>query len=306
MLARAKSRQHACKRVGAESTRIDREFEMFACTCHIAAGVAQRADRPASEIAQWRTLMAARRTTVKSFQSAFGRVLMQARVQTLKAIEQFHPDAFKSAAALAQKAAAAQLLFNLADFIVSFHGAMENQQKAALATAGQQLFDEMKRDDAFAYPPAKVLEYLRARQNKLTGVPQEVYDRVKASLEEGLNAGDTQAQLASRVKGIFNDIADGAAHTIAMTETSAAYGAGRAESMKQAGVQFKAWLTSGNGNVRASHLQAGLEYPYDRPIPVDDPFIVDGEALMYPGDDAGSAGNVINCHCVSVAVAAPK
>jgi hypothetical protein len=32
-------------------------------------------------------------------------------------------------------------------------------------------------------------------------------------------------------------------------------------------------------------------------VPIDEPFIVSGEELMYPGDPSGSAGNVINCRC---------
>ena len=89
-------------------------------------------------------------------------------------------------------------------------------------------------------------------------------------------------------------------------DRSAVYGAGRAKAMRQAGVQYKAWLTSGNANVRAAHLVAGEEYSPAKAIPIDEPYIVDGEELMFPGDDAGSAGNVINCHCVSIAVAAPS
>jgi len=30
---------------------------------------------------------------------------------------------------------------------------------------------------------------------------------------------------------------------------------------------------------------------------MDQPFIVDGESLDYPGDPSGSAANVINCRC---------
>jgi len=34
-----------------------------------------------------------------------------------------------------------------------------------------------------------------------------------------------------------------------------------------------------------------------RTVPVDKPFRVEGDSLMYPGDPAGSGKNVINCHC---------
>lgn len=248
--------------------------------------------------------MAKRRATMKSFQSAITRVLMDARAETLRGIAAYHG---KSAAETVQKdGTAGTMIFNLAKFLLEFHSAVEKQQKAALQTAGEQLYDEMKRDDAFAYPPAKVLEYVKARENRLKNVPQEIFDRVKRELEAGITAGDTQDQLSARVKSVFNDIADGKARTIAATETSAAYGNGRDQAMRQAGVRYKAWLTSGNANVRAAHQQAGLDYPPDRAIPIDEPFIVDGEALMHPGDNSGSPENVINCHCVSIPTAAPS
>ena len=35
-------------------------------------------------------------------------------------------------------------------------------------------------------------------------------------------------------------------------------------------------------------------------VKIDEPFIVDGESLMYPGDVTGSASNVINCRCTVI------
>ncbi len=301
VLARAKQRQLACKRIEAETKRVEAGFSGFQCGCGLEAinDIEQRSDRPPAELAHWRTLMTQRRGTVKKFQSAIGRVLMGARVDVLKKIETFH----KTAKSAEQKSgAAAHLLFDLTSFAFDFDRAMKNQQKDGLQTAGQQLFDELKRDEVFSYPPAEVIAYLHKRENKLTGVPQEVFDRVKAALEEGLQKGDTQAQLAGRVKAVFNDITDGQAVTIAHTETSAVYGAGRHQAMQQAGVQWKQWLTSGNANVRAAHAEAN-----GQTVAIDEAFVVDGEELDYPGDAAGSAGNVINCHCVSIAVASgPK
>ncbi len=71
--------------------------------------------------------------------------------------------------------------------------------------------------------------------------------------------------------------------------------------MEGAGIEYKAWLSSHGPNVRPAHAEAEEDY-IDAPIPVDEPFMVDGEELMFPGDDSGSAGNVINCQCVSIAV----
>jgi hypothetical protein len=59
----------------------------------------------------------------------------------------------------------------------------------------------------------------------------------------------------------------------------------------------KEWSTSLDGRERASHRAAdGQTVPYDQP------FIVQGEELMEPGDRRGSASNVVNCRCVPIPV----
>lgn len=273
---------------------IDDEFAVFAC--NHGDGIAQRADRPAREVAQWRTYMSQRRETLRSYESRFNRELMKARSETLANLEK----ATKLGGVAVMKGKAGEIVFDLKKFRDSLFASFKKMGEQALDAAGKQLFKELSHEDPFKYPPEAVLEFVRARENKLSGVPQEVFDRVKESLEEGFINGDTAEQLADRVRTEFNDISKRRARMIASTETGAAYGAGRAEGMQQAGVPGKAWLTSGNDNVRAAHQQAGLDYSPDRPIALDAPFIVDGEELMYPGDSDGSPENVIQCHCVSI------
>jgi hypothetical protein len=280
----------------------------FECNC--GEGCIPRAKtldaKSSANVARWRTHMQQRRETVASFKSAFTRVLMTARIEVLRKIEGAEGKQLLTAhSSPLTKSAAADFLFDLAKFADGLRVAMRNQQKAALDRAGKQLLKELGKDDPFTFAPQEVLQFLTDRENKLSGVPQDIFDKIRDSLKEGLDAGDSTSALAKRVKAEFNGIADRDALRIAQTETAAAYGTGRQEAMVKAGVQYKAWLTSGNGNVREAHAQAGLTYPADGGIPVDQPFIVDGEELMHPGDTAGSPGNTINCHCVSIPVSAP-
>jgi SPP1 gp7 family putative phage head morphogenesis protein len=263
---------------------LDRQF---ACTCHAAGAVTMKARAP-REVAHWRTLMSARRETVASFKSAFGRVLMSARREVLSKIEN------------QTKAAAADLLFDIEAFRAEFRGAMKKQTTAALDKAGAQLFKELGRDDPFRYPPPAALQFIQSRQNKLGAVPDEIFSSIKSTLEDGLNAGDTMSQLSDRVRAAFNGIDRERATRIAMTETSAAYGESRDVAMREAGVKYKQWLTSGNDNVRPAHADANGQI-----VRADENFIVDGEELRFPGDTHGSPQNVINCHCVAIAVEEP-
>jgi len=112
--------------------------------------------------------------------------------------------------------------------------------------------------------------------------------------------------------GVFRSIA-ARAETIVRTETlmiqaqaSQAQMMADAARMSAAGYTLKkSWLSARDPRVRPAHVLADATYNREGttgPIPVDQPFIVDGEELMYPHDPAGSPGNVINCRCVSVPV----
>jgi len=112
--------------------------------------------------------------------------------------------------------------------------------------------------------------------------------------------------------GVFRSIA-ARAEAIVRTETlmiqaqaSQAQMTADAARMSAAGYTLKkSWLSARDLRVRPAHVLADATYNREGttgPIPVDQPFIVDGEELMYPHDPAGSPGNIINCRCVSVPV----
>jgi uncharacterized protein with gpF-like domain len=155
-------------------------------------------------------------------------------------------------------------------------------------------------------PPQDALRFIAGRENLLNGVGDTAFDQIKTALTEGLNNCEGIADLSDRVRGVFNNLSNYEAKRIAMTETSAAYGFARDKAMTDAGIQYKIWLSSHGPHVRPAHAAAEAEYGPDNPVPIDEPFIVDGEELMYPGDPAGSPGNIINCQCVQLAAKAPE
>lgn len=54
----------------------------------------------------------------------------------------------------------------------------------------------------------------------------------------------------------------------------------------------KEWLATGAPNTRQTHLNA-----HGQQQPIDQPYQVGNDKLMYPGDPAGSAEETINCRC---------
>lgn len=86
------------------------------------------------------------------------------------------------------------------------------------------------------------------------------------------------------------------AERIARTETTGAYNAGSQQAFAEEQAAVKTWLCAPDERTRDAHLEANGSV-----VAIDEPFYVDGEPLMYPGDPSGSAGNVINCRCTMIA-----
>lgn len=174
-----------------------------------------------------------------------------------------------------------------------------------LEFGGAALFKEIGLSD-FAVKPLTAIEFLQKRKNDIEGVNRFTFAALKQTLGDGLAAGETQTELADRVKSVFKLASESRAETIALTETNIAINAGRFEGMKQAKVDKKAWLASNLAGSRATHQQAGKDYADG--IAVSEPFVVGGERLMFPGDSSLGAGpgNVINCRCTSIAIKSGK
>ena len=194
---------------------------------------------------------------------------------------------------------AADLTFNLTGFKNSFFAAMREAGEEAFGISAEGMLSELGIDRKYITPHGIIHDFVLARENKLSGVPDEIYDEIKSTLKDGIQSGETMAQLAERVKSRFDDIDDGRAQTIARTETASAYGAGRMDSLKQAGFTHKRWLTAQDDRVRISHNDAQAEGA----IPADQDF---ENGLAYPGDPDGPAEEVINCRCVLQAAEDPE
>jgi len=243
--------------------------------------------------AMWQSHMAHRQGSVKNYRTKINKVLFAARSEVLSNLAAH----YVGGKSIETKAgAAASFMFDLTTFKADFKAATDSAGRSAYDAAGQQVYDELGKDDPWVSPPAKVKEFLAKRENRLSNVPEEVYHTISSEIQEGVEQGNSIKDLSSRVRTAFNEISNGRAKTIAITETGAAYGTARNDAMESAGVEYKEWLTSHNANVRPAHAEADGQIRA-----IDEDFDVDGEQLAYPGDPDGSAENVINCHCVQIA-----
>ncbi len=129
------------------------------------------------------------------------------------------------------------------------------------------------------------------RDKRFDSAFRKAMDDGKPMKREQINRAITQYQArAERYRG----------QVIARTESINALRSGQHESISQAietgevdeRDTYHEWDASGDGRTRPEHAAADGQR-----VPFNQPFIVAGEALRYPGDPAGSAANVIQCRC---------
>lgn len=171
--------------------------------------------------------------------------------------------------------------------------------------AGADLVDEPLRaggvalDAILPLVDSRQLAALRlALTNRITGVSIATANRINAQLGLVISGVQPPSGAASVVQGLIGG-GRGRALTIVRTELGRAFGAATQERQEQAkavlpGLQ-KQWRRSGKVFSRPQHDAIDGQIRE-----VDEPFLVNGAALMFPRDPAGPAAETINCGCSSL------
>ncbi len=141
-----------------------------------------------------------------------------------------------------------------------------------------------------------VQDFIGARANQLAGqVTDSTYAAIQQALQDGVANGASIDDLASAVQDVFDVASTSRAKTIARTEVisasngSASLAAAQLPSDVAAGQEF---IATRDDRTRDDHAEADGQV-----VAMGEPFIVGGEALLYPGDPAGSPENTISCRC---------
>lgn len=138
--------------------------------------------------------------------------------------------------------------------------------------------------------------------------------RIRTSINTGVLNGESYAKLSKKVRTVIGRVyqkkeggklvtkisgAAAKAARIVRTEGNRLLNAGALahsyDLEKQGFETEKMWDATLDSATRPPHGEADGQI-----VSVKEPFIVDGEELMFPGDPAGSEGNVINCRCTYV------
>lgn len=136
----------------------------------------------------------------------------------------------------------------------------------------------------------RLTDYLRQYGlTRVKGINETTRDKLASALADGLEAGESTAQLVKRIQEHMPKVQAERAASIALSEAHTSMQAGSFEQMKYGGVRTKTWVDSGDADVRDSHRNI-----YPKTIPINQRF---SNGLMYPGEPGGAPGEIINCRC---------
>ena len=149
-----------------------------------------------------------------------------------------------------------------------------------------------------------VQDFIRARANQLAGqVTDSTYSAIQQALADGVADGASIDDLASAVQDVFTQASRNRAQTIARTEVISASNGSASLAAAQLPADVAAaqeWIATRDDRTRDGHDAADGQV-----VAIGQPFEVDGESLLYPGDPAGDGANTINCRC-TIAFLTPK
>lgn len=131
--------------------------------------------------------------------------------------------------------------------------------------------------------------------------------KLNSEVLQGILQGESMDKIADRFQKVQDMNAESAIRN-ARTMVTAAENGGRWDSYdrlaKDGAIIEKFWSHVNDKKTRDWHREAGEIYNSENKIPYDEPFVVNGEKLMFPGDSSlGASGhNVYNCRCGSFGI----
>ncbi|MFB6351805.1 MAG: phage portal protein [Bradymonadaceae bacterium] len=132
----------------------------------------------------------------------------------------------------------------------------------------------------------------------LPDINENTRKQVKSKIIEGFDEGLRPQDIKPDLRDLdgFDDVR---AERVSRTEMLSASNSGTHEAHKKAPVDYRSWLSTRDSEVRDAHRELD-DKTSSNPIPVEQPFEVDGHTADHPGD-FGVAELDIQCRCTTVA-----
>lgn len=179
-----------------------------------------------------------------------------------------------------------------------------------LATSMAQASQETARalisvlgDRPFLNEPLDTQQYLAQAQNRLVAIGDALWFNARASIAEGLAAGEDMPTIAARVRDAAL-VTEPRARVIARTESHGARNTVNAASVRRVSAAFgvpgafsRRWQAANDERTRESHRRAD-----GQTVPLNEPFMVGSASLDFPGDPSGPPEETINCRCTTITI----
>lgn len=121
-------------------------------------------------------------------------------------------------------------------------------------------------------------------------------EQLRNVMARGREQGMGARGIAKLIREDFGDgISRARSEMIARTETNSAANAAQYMAADSLGISMqREWIAAEDERTRDDHVAADGQV-----VGMEEPFIIGGEELMYPGDPSGSPEQIINCRCAT-------
>ncbi|MHA2856918.1 phage head morphogenesis protein [Paenibacillus lautus] len=199
----------------------------------------------------------------------------------------------------------------LAKVLISFHTSevFSDMFEQAIQEAFEPLFHLAGESELVALDDAKIWstknkaarDFVKEIRELVPDMNTSSTDTLLRGFEKAIDEGQTPSDRALLVQEISAQAAMGEegpfsmqrAQRISRTMSTAAANGGKLEGWKQSEVaKGKKWRAAAGSRTRKTHRKANGQI-----VALDKPFKVGASKLMYPGDPAGEAKEIVNCRC---------
>jgi len=183
--------------------------------------------------------------------------------------------------------------FDMAQWIKAFRSEMRPVLVTIIEDAGQQALDDLALTMTFDVAQPAVARFLERRAQRFAQkVNETTWSSLKASLQEGIAAGENIREFEQRVLDVMAERIRSTPETIARTEVIGAANGGTLEAWRQSDVvETKVWLAGLDDRTRPTHVEA-----HGQTRKLDEDFEVGAGRGPAPGQ-MGLPEEDINCRC---------
>jgi|LSQX01.2.fsa_nt_gb uncharacterized protein with gpF-like domain len=160
--------------------------------------------------------------------------------------------------------------------------------------AGEAEWNQVAGNFVFNLREPTLLRELGRRGAQITGdVSANMMGDLHSTLvQQVYRAGQSPRAIAAKLDAIFPTTYRNRGENIARTEVAIAQGLVTHATYQRNGVGDRQWFALLDGATRPGHAAA-----HGQVRPLAQPFLVDGENMMHPGDPGASVENVAGCRC---------